>query len=141
MSEEEEEREKDNLPVLRVPALVLSRWFFAALGVLLDMKTLKDDWYVVIKPYKCTVSEIRRDFFVLAYIACLSYPYIYRVYRLYDNPCMECILTISPVPPPCLSMLTVWNHSEISLSRQNPIVRPNSQCYVKENTPKDQASC
>ena len=75
MSEEEEERKKDNLPVLRVPALVLSRWFIAALGVLLDMKTLKDDWYVVIKAYKCTVSEIRR-FFVLAYIACLSYPYI-----------------------------------------------------------------
>ena len=37
------------------------------------MKTLEDDWYVVIK---CTVSEIWRDFFVLAYIACLSYPYI-----------------------------------------------------------------
>ena len=74
---EEEERKEDNLPVMRVPALVLSRWFFAALGVLLDMKTLKDDWYVVIKAYKCTVSEIRRDFFVLlAYIACLSYPYI-----------------------------------------------------------------
>ena len=70
MSEEEEEREKEkkknNLPVLRVPALVLSRWFFAMLGVLLDMKTLEDDWYVVIKAYKCTVSEIWRDFFVLA---------------------------------------------------------------------------
>ena len=31
-------------------------------GVLLDMKTLEDDWYVVIKAYECTVSEIWRDF-------------------------------------------------------------------------------
>ena len=38
------------------------------------MKTLEDERYVVIKAYKCTVSEILRDFFVLAYIA--SYPYI-----------------------------------------------------------------
>ena len=47
------------------------------------MKTLEDERYVVIKTYyKCTVSEI----FVLAYIACLSYPYnTYRVYRLYDT--------------------------------------------------------
>ena len=29
---------------------------------------------MVIKAYKCTVSEIWRDFFVLAYIACTSYP-------------------------------------------------------------------
>ena len=40
------------------------------------MKTLEDERYVVIKAYKCTVSEIWRDFFVLAYIACTSYPYI-----------------------------------------------------------------
>ena len=40
------------------------------------MKTLKDERHVVIKAYKCTVPEIWRDFFVLAYIACLSYPYI-----------------------------------------------------------------
>ena len=49
---------------------------FAARGVLLVMKTLEDERYVVIKVYKCTVSEIWRDFFVLAYIACTSYPYI-----------------------------------------------------------------
>ena len=28
------------------------------------MKTLEDERYVVIKAYKCTVSEIWRDFFV-----------------------------------------------------------------------------
>ena len=37
------------------------------------MKTLEDERYVVIKAYKCTVSEIWRDFLVLA---CTSYPYI-----------------------------------------------------------------
>ena len=35
------------------------------------MKTLEDEWYVVMKAYKCTVSEIWRDFFVSAYIACM----------------------------------------------------------------------
>ena len=40
------------------------------------MKTLEDERYVVIKAYKCTVSEIWRDSYVLAYIACSSYPYI-----------------------------------------------------------------
>ena len=56
--------------------MVLSRRFFATRGVLLVMKTLEDERYVVIKAYKCAVSEIWRDFFVLAYIACTSYPYI-----------------------------------------------------------------
>ena len=69
-------RKKNNLPVLRVPGVVLSRRFFVTRGVLLVMKTLEDERYVVIKAYKCTVSEIWRDFFVLAYIACTSYPYI-----------------------------------------------------------------
>jgi len=50
---------------------------------LLVIRTLEDEWYVVIKAYKLTVFEILRDFFVLSYIACLCYPYI-RVYRLYD---------------------------------------------------------
>ena len=53
------------------------------LGVLLVMKTLEDEWYVVIKAYKLVVFEILGDFFVLPYTACLRYPYI-RVYRLYD---------------------------------------------------------
>ena len=70
------ERKKNNLPVLRVPGVVLSRRVFAMRGVSLVMKTLEDERYVVIKAYKCTVSEIWRDFFVLACIACTSYPYI-----------------------------------------------------------------
>jgi len=48
------------------------------------MKTLGDEWYVVIKAYKLTVFDISRNFFVLSYIACPRYPYI-RVYRLYDS--------------------------------------------------------
>ena len=56
--------------------MVLSRRVFAMRGVLLVMKTLEDERYVIIKAYKCTVSEIWRDFFVLACIACTSYPYI-----------------------------------------------------------------
>ena len=69
-------KKKNDLPVLRVPCAVLSRRFFATRGVLLVMKTLEDERYVVIKVYKCAVSEIWRDFFILAYIACTSYPYI-----------------------------------------------------------------
>jgi len=52
--------------------------------VLLVIKTLEDEWYVVIKAYKLTVFEILRDFFVLSYIVCPRYPYI-RVYQLYDR--------------------------------------------------------
>ena len=52
--------------------------------MLLVIKTLEDEWYVVIKVYKLTVFEILRDFFVLSYIAWPHYPYI-RVYRLYDK--------------------------------------------------------
>ena len=47
--------------------MVLSRRFFATQGVLLVMKTLEDEPYVAIKAYKCTVSEIWRDFFASAY--------------------------------------------------------------------------
>ena len=46
------------------------------------MKTLEDERYVVIK---CTVSEIWRDSFVLAYIACTSYPYIQSLPTLCDT--------------------------------------------------------
>ena len=42
--------------------MVLSRRFFATRGVLLVMKTLEDERYVVIKAYKFTISEILRDF-------------------------------------------------------------------------------
>ena len=46
--------------------MVLSRRFFATRGVLLVMKTLEDERYVVIKAYKCAVSEIWRDFFCIS---------------------------------------------------------------------------
>ena len=39
------------------------------------MKTLEDERYVIIRAYKCTVSEIRRDFFVLAYSYCVYVHY------------------------------------------------------------------
>jgi len=54
-----------------------------AIGVLLVMKTLEDEQYVVIKAYTFTVFEIWRDFNVLSYIVRPRYPYI-RVYRLYE---------------------------------------------------------
>ena len=76
------------MPVLRVPGAVLSRRFFATRGVLLVMKTLKDERYVVIKAYKCTVSEIWRDSFVLAYIARTSYPYIQSLPTLWYHKTM-----------------------------------------------------
>ena len=39
--------------------------------MLLIMKTLEDEWYVVIKAYKFTVFETSFVLFVLPYIACL----------------------------------------------------------------------
>jgi len=49
-------------------------------GGLLVMKTLEDEWYVVIKAYiSLPVLRFLRDFFVLSYIACPRHPYI-RVY-------------------------------------------------------------
>ena len=60
-----ERRKKNDLLVLRVPGVVLLRQFFATRGqLLLVMKTLEDEWYVIIKAYKCTISEIWRDFFL-----------------------------------------------------------------------------
>ena len=94
-----ERRKKNNLPVLRVPGVVLSRQFFATRGVLLVMKTLKDERYVVIKAYKCAVSEIWWDFFVLAYIACTSHPYIQSLptlwYTLYQYRAVTSLLYYS----------------------------------------------
>jgi len=43
-----------------------------AIGVLLVMKTLEDEQYVVIKAYKFTVFEIWRDFNVLSCVSALS---------------------------------------------------------------------
>jgi len=48
------------------------------------MKTLKDEWCIVIKAHELAVFGILRDFFVLPYVACPCYPYI-RVYQLYNN--------------------------------------------------------
>jgi len=73
----ERSRKKNICRILRVPGLVPSQCFLVPLGAMLVIKTLEDEWYVVIKDYKFTVLEI---FLVLA---CLRYPYI-RVYRLYD---------------------------------------------------------
>ena len=54
--------------------MVFLQCFFMPLGVLVVQKTLKDEWYVVIKAYKFAIFEILRDFFfVLPYIACLQY--------------------------------------------------------------------
>ena len=88
-----EEEERIHIwPVLRVPGLVPSRYILAPLGVFFVMKTLGDEWYVVIKAYKLTVFDILRDFLVLPYIACPRYPYI-RVYRLNDKLKL-CIITV-----------------------------------------------
>jgi len=81
---EERKKKKPNLAVLLLFGWVLLQCFLAPLGVLLVMKALKDEQYVVIKAYEFTVFEIWRDFNVLSYIACPYYPYI-RIYRLYDG--------------------------------------------------------
>ena len=53
--------------VKNAAVLVPSRCFLVPLGVLFSMKTLDDEWYVVIQAYKLTVFEILRIFFVLSY--------------------------------------------------------------------------
>ena len=58
LKKKKERRKKNNLPVLRVPGAVLSRRFFATRGVLLVMKTLEDERYVVIIE---SVDSICRD--------------------------------------------------------------------------------
>ena len=51
--------------------MVLSRRFFAMRGVLLVMKTPEDERYVVIKAYKCTVSEPDLERFFCITIYCV----------------------------------------------------------------------
>jgi len=65
LKKKEEER-KNIWPVVRVLGLVLLRCFLVPLGVMLVMKTLEDEWYVVIKAYKLAVFEILGDFFRIA---------------------------------------------------------------------------
>ena len=48
------------------------------------MKTLEDEWYIVIMAYKLAVFDNLGDFLVLPYIACPRYPCI-SVYWLYDS--------------------------------------------------------
>ena len=48
------------------------------------MKTLEDERYVVIKAYKCTVSEIWRDFLYWHVLRVRRIP-TYRLYRVYDS--------------------------------------------------------
>jgi len=72
--EEEEERKA----VWRLFWFGTFAMVFTPLGVLLVTKTLKDEWYIVTKAYKFTVS-------FLHYIVCPRYSYIYRVYQLYDE--------------------------------------------------------
>jgi len=68
---------KENiLSILQIPSLVLLRCFLAPLGVFVVMKTLEDEWYIVVEAYKFTVFEIGRDLFVLLHIACHPYPHI-----------------------------------------------------------------
>ena len=71
------ERKKKEKHLSRgVPGLVPTQYFLVPVGGLLVMKTLEDEWYVVIKTYKLNCFEILRDFFfVLSYIACPHYPY------------------------------------------------------------------
>ena len=49
--EEEETKKKTILAVWSLSGLVLSQWFSAPVGVFFIMKTLEDEWYVVIMAY------------------------------------------------------------------------------------------
>ena len=49
------------------------------------MKTLEDERYVVIKAYKCTVSEIWREIFLYWHVLRVRRIPTYRVYRLCDK--------------------------------------------------------
>jgi len=72
-------KKKDNiLAVRRLSGSVLFQCYFMPLGnaILFIMKTLKDEWYIVIKAYKFTYFEILRDFLALSYIPCPNYLYI-----------------------------------------------------------------
>jgi len=71
LSVEEEKKERKTFwPFGDFLFLVPLRYFFAPLGMLMVMKALKDEWYVVRKVYKFTTSEILRDFGIIIY--CMS---------------------------------------------------------------------
>ena len=67
LSEERKKERKKNEKISNLAVLLLFGWvllqcFLASLGVLLVMKPLKDEQYVVIKAYKFTVFEILERF-------------------------------------------------------------------------------
>ena len=73
------EEEEAILAVWRFSGAVLSRQIFTTLGVFLARKTLVVSCHkgiIICCPY-FIFREILKDFFVLAYIACPLYPYIY----------------------------------------------------------------
>ena len=61
------------------------------------MKTLENERYVVIKAYKCTVSEIWRDSsFVLASVYCV---YVVSLYTVYITESTDCDCEAGEVGP------------------------------------------
>ena len=72
------ERKNNILAVWQLSGLVFSWCFFALLGVMLVIKILEDERYIVIKAYKL------RDF-LYYHILCVHAIPTHRVYRLYDS--------------------------------------------------------
>ena len=58
---------KNILAVWQLSGVVLLQGFFAPLYMLLVKKTLENEWYIVIKAYKFTISKILRDFCIIIY--------------------------------------------------------------------------
>ena len=64
-------KKEEHFGCLATSGLVLLRHFFAPLGMLFLMKTLEDEWYIVIKAYNFTIYEILRNLFCVL-IYCMS---------------------------------------------------------------------
>ena len=80
-------KKKENiLAVWWISGLVLLQCFFMALGVLFVMKTLEDEWYIVIKAYVKLLFLRFWEIFciIIAILHVRSIP-TYRVYQLYDK--------------------------------------------------------
>ena len=80
---EVEERKNNILAIWWLSSSALSWCFIAPLGMLFVMKTLKDEWYVVIKAYKLPLLRFWDNIFAFAYIVCPHYPYIHSLLTLY----------------------------------------------------------
>ena len=94
---------------------VLSRCFLVPLGVLLVMKTLEDEWMVVIMAYRLAVFEILRGFFCISII--ILHVHViptYRVYWLYDMIYLADMLNaarlevLSEINAPRNARATIW---------------------------------